>query len=117
MSCSVGDDTPGTVWGSGRQSRHSLSLPGDLTGWPAGQWRWRTWVIRAVVLTWAIAAVTVYQTPPLLEWSLLAGPSAVVVLLVLAGALATAGPRRRARVAARAEIKAEYQVGLDRSAE
>jgi hypothetical protein len=59
-----------------------------------------------------MSGAAVFHASPPLGVSLIAGPLLVVFLLLLAGSVATAGPRRRAREAALAELKAEHQAWL-----
>lgn len=109
MSCPVRDDMPGSRRGRGRQSQHSPSLTGDLIGRPARQRRRGNGIISGVLLAGAISGAAVFHMSPPLGFSLIAGPLLVVFLLLFAGSVATAGPRRQAREAALAELKAEHQ--------
>jgi hypothetical protein len=112
MSCSVRDDMRGSGRERGRQSQHSLSLPEDLTGRSARQGRWGTWIIFTVLLAGGISGAAVFHTSPPLGFFLIAGPLAVVFLLLGIGSAATAGPRRQAREAALTELKAEHRAWL-----
>jgi hypothetical protein len=103
---------PGSRRRRGRQSQHSLSLTGDLIGRPARQKRQGNWIIVGVLLAGAISGAAVFHTSPPLGLSLIAGPVLVIFLLLFAGSVATAGPRRRAREAALAELKAEHRAWI-----
>jgi RND superfamily putative drug exporter len=106
----VRDDMPGSRRGRGRQSQHSLSLTGDLIGRPARQRRrWDKWVIPGVWLAGIISGAALANTSWPLGLALMMGPMLIVLLLVLASAVVTAGPRRRAREAALAELKAAHR--------
>jgi hypothetical protein len=65
-----------------------------------------------VLLAGAISGVAVFQVSPPLGCALIGGPLLVVFLLMLAGSAATAGPRRRAREAALAELRAGHRAWI-----
>jgi hypothetical protein len=56
-----------------------------------------------------MSGAAVFNVSPPLGFALIAGPTLVLVLLVLAGSIATAGPRRRARQAALAELRTAHR--------
>jgi hypothetical protein len=98
--------------GRGRQRQHGPDLIGDLIGRPARQKRRGSWILLLVLLAAGLAGAAVLNTSPPLGLSLIAGPLTVVLLLRLAGSAATAGPRRRAREAALAELRAAYRARI-----
>lgn len=99
---------PGAKWGRGRQSRHSVNVPGDLLGQSARQSRRADWTIIGVILAGTIAGAALSQVSWILGLCIVLGPMVVVVVLALTGAIVTAKPRQRAREEALAERKADY---------
>jgi hypothetical protein len=94
------------------QSQDSLSLTADLIERPARQRRRVNWIIFGVIIGAALTGAAVFHTSPPLGLFLTAGPLAALFLLAFVASAATAGPRRRAREAALAEMKAAHRAQI-----
>jgi hypothetical protein len=103
------DEMPGPGGRRRRQSRHTLSLPEDLTGPSARQRERGSWIIIGLMLGGTISGAAVAQISVPLGLALIVGPVVVIVLLAIVATVTTAGPRRQARETALAERKADHR--------